>query len=129
MIVLQTPRLVLREFTPGDAPFIVRLLNEPSFIENIGDRKVRTEEDAVRYLAEGPIASYQRHGHGLWMVELSGTPIGMCGLLKREILKDVDVGYALLPEFWSNGYAREAVEATLDFARRRGMPRVAAIVS
>ena len=129
MIVCQTPRLVLRELTSGDAAFIVRLLNEPSFIENIGDRKVRTEADAVRYLAEGPLASYQRHGHGLWLVEQGGTPIGICGLLKRDALADVDVGYAFVPESWSRGYASEAVLATLDFARKRGLPRVVAIVS
>lgn len=129
MIVAQTRRLVLREFTAGDAPFIVRLLNEPSFIENIGDRKVRTEADAIRYLEDGPLASYARHGHGLWMVELDQRPAGMCGLLKRDQLPEVDVGYAFLPEFWSRGYAREAVAATLDFARGRGLRRVLAIVS
>ena len=131
MIVLQTSRLVLREFTPADAAFVLRLLNEPSFIENIGDRKVRTPDDAVRYLTDGPIASYQRRGHGLWRVELAETqqPIGMCGLLKRDQLADIDVGYAFLPEFWSKGYAREAVEETLEFARRLGRPRVVAIVS
>lgn len=129
MIVLQTSRLVLREFTPADSAFVLRLLNQPSFIQNIGDRNVRTPDDAVRYLTDGPIASYQRHGHGLWLVAESEQPIGMCGLLKRDQLPDVDVGYAFLPEFWSKGYAREAVAATLDFARRLGLPRVVAIVS
>ena len=129
MNVLRTERLVLREFTPADSAFVVALLNQPSFLQHIGDRKVRTEADAVRYLAEGPIASYQRHGHGLWLVALEGQPIGMCGLLKRDQVKDVDVGYAFLPEFWSKGYAREAVAATLDFARRKGLLRVAAFVS
>lgn len=129
MIVCQTPRLVLRELTLADAAFILRLLNEPSFIQNIGDRKVRTAEDAKRYLTEGPLAMYQRHGHGLWMVERDGTPIGICGLIKRDSLPDVDVGYAFVPESWSQGYASEAVAATLDFARSKGFARVIAVVS
>ncbi|HWE24998.1 MAG TPA: GNAT family N-acetyltransferase [Myxococcales bacterium] len=129
--VLETGRLVLRRFTGRDTAFVLRLLNEPSFIENIGDRGVRTLEQAERYLVEGPIASYQRHGHGLWMVALKETqhPIGMCGLLKRDQLIDVDLGYAFLPEFWSRGYARESASAVLEWARVRGMERIVAIVS
>jgi [ribosomal protein S5]-alanine N-acetyltransferase len=129
--VVETERLILRPFEGGDVPFILRLLAERSFIENIGDRGVRTPEDAERYLADGPIASYARHGHGLWLVALKETltPIGMCGLLKREQLADVDLGYAFLPEFWSKGYAQESARATLDWARSRGMERVVAIVS
>ena len=128
---METERLILRPFDAGDVPFILRLLNEPSFIENIGDRGVRTPEDAQRYLADGPIASYARHGHGLWLVALKETlePIGMCGLLKRDQLPDVDLGYAFLPGFWSSGYAHEAARATLEWARSRGMDRIVAIVS
>jgi [ribosomal protein S5]-alanine N-acetyltransferase len=129
--VLETERLILRRFGTGDAPFILRLLNEPSFIENIGDRGVRTLEHAERYLADGPIDSYRRHGHGLWLVALKQTqqPIGMCGLLKRDQLPEVDLGYAFLPEFWSNGYARESSAAVLDWARSRRIGRILAIVS
>lgn len=129
--VLETERLILRQFTGGDAPFILRLLNEPSFIENIGDRGVRTLEHAERYLGDGPIESYRRHGHGLWLVALKETlqPIGMCGLLKRDQLPDVDLGYAFLPEFWSSGYAHESARAALDWARARRIPRIVAIVS
>jgi ribosomal-protein-alanine N-acetyltransferase len=130
--VVETPRLVLRRFNTGDAAFALRLLNERSFLENIGDRGVRTLEQAVRYLEDGPIASYARHGHGLNLVALrdSQQPIGMCGLLKREALPDVDIGYAFLPEFWSKGYARESVAAVLAIARTSmGLKRVAAIVS
>lgn len=128
---MESERLVLRRFVVGDAAFVLRLLNEPSFVQNIGDRGVRTVEDAERYLAGGPIASYERHGHGLWLVTLKATlqPIGMCGLLKREQLVDVDLGYALLPEFWSRGYAYESARATLDWARARQIARVVAIVS
>jgi RimJ/RimL family protein N-acetyltransferase len=129
--VLETERLILRRFTAGDAAFILRLLNEPSFIQNIGDRGVRTLEHAERYLADGPIESYQRHGHGLWLVVLKDTlqPIGMCGLLKREQLPDVDLGYAFLPEFWSSGYAHESARAVLGWAASRAIQRIVAIVS
>jgi RimJ/RimL family protein N-acetyltransferase len=129
--VLESERLILRRFATGDSPFILRLLNEPSFIENIGDRGVRTLEHAERYLTDGPIESYRRHGHGLWLVALKETlqPLGMCGLLKRDQLPDVDLGYAFLPEFWSSGYAHEAARAVLDWARSRRIPRILAIVS
>jgi RimJ/RimL family protein N-acetyltransferase len=129
---METDRLLLRRFTLDDALFALRLLNEPSFIQNIGDRGVRDLQQAVRYLAEGPLASYARHGHGLEVVALRATqqPIGMCGLLKRDAFPDVDVGYAFLPEFWSQGYAREAVAATLLHGRQElGIARVLAFVS
>ena len=127
-----TPRLRLREFTLDDAGFVLRLLNEPSFIANIADRGVRSIPDAERYLADGPMASYARHGFGLWMVELldTDTPAGMCGLIRREGLADADIGYAFVPEHWGAGFAREAAAATLALARQRfGLERVVAIVS
>jgi RimJ/RimL family protein N-acetyltransferase len=130
-LVAETERLALREFTPADAPFVLRLLNEPSFLHNIGDRGVRTADEASRYLSDGPIASYARYGHGLYLVALKPAlqPIGMCGLLKRDGVRDVDLGYAFLPEFWSNGYALESAEAVLGIARRLRLTRVAAFVS
>ena len=132
MIVVETKRLRLRHFTADDAEFVLRLLNEPSFLQNIGDRGVRDVDDAVRYLENGPIASYAQHGHGLNAVLLkeSGEPIGMCGLLKREQYDDVDVGYAFLPEFWGQGYAVEAASAVLEHGRRTlGLTRAIALVS
>jgi RimJ/RimL family protein N-acetyltransferase len=132
MTVTQTERLVLRHFTPDDAAFILRLLNEPSFLHNIGDRGVRTLDDARKYLDDGPMASYARHGHGLWLAALKGTgePIGMCGLLKRDHLPHPDIGYALLPEFCSRGYASEAASAVLELGwRELGLARILAIVS
>jgi [ribosomal protein S5]-alanine N-acetyltransferase len=128
----ETERLVLRHFTASDAAFALRLLNEPSFIENIADRGVRTVEQAARYLLEGPIASYQRHGHGLYLVELKPSlqPIGMCGVLKREGFEDVDLGYAFLPEFWSRGFAFESASAVLNLVRSvLRVPRIVAFVS
>jgi RimJ/RimL family protein N-acetyltransferase len=125
---METERLLIRPLTPGDAPFIQRLLNEPSFLQHIGDKGVRTEEDAVAYLENGPMASYARHGHGLMavMLKATGEPIGMCGLLKRDTLDLPDLGYAFLPEAWGRGYALEAGRAAMDQARR---DRILAIVS
>ena len=132
MAILTTARLALRELADEDAPFILELLNDPSFIRNIGDRNVRTQEDAREYIRNGPLASYARHGFGLWMVELrnDGTPIGMCGLLKREALDAPDIGFAYLPAFQGKGYGFEAARAVLDHARDTlRLPRVLAIVN
>ncbi len=130
--MLLTERLRLRRYTLDDAPFVLRLLNERSFIDNIGDRGVRSLDDARLYLQNGPLASYAVHGFGLWLIELltTGAPIGMCGLLKREALQDVDLGYALLPEFAAQGFAFEAADATLSYGTQAfGLSRVLAIVS
>jgi RimJ/RimL family protein N-acetyltransferase len=129
--ILETARLRLRRMSVDDAEFILRLLNEPSFIENIGDKGVRTTDDARLYILNGPVASYEKLGFGLFLVELkeSVTPIGICGLLKRDVLEDVDIGYALVPEFWSKGYAREAASAVMSFASRvLGLKRLVAVV-
>jgi len=132
MTILETERLALRTLTPEDAPFILRLLNEPSWLRFIGDKKVRTLDDARGYIQNGPMASYARNGFGLWLVALrpEGVPIGMCGLIKRDALQDVDIGYALLPEFWGKGYAREAAAATIAHGRDAfGLERLVAITS
>ena len=121
MTVLETERLILRHFNPDDAPFILALLNEPSFLTYIGDKKVRTLEDARQYIQNGPVATYAQHGFGLYQVEIkdSHTPIGMCGLLKREELPHPDIGFAFLPDFWNKGFAYEAAAAVLKDARER----------
>lgn len=132
MIVLETDRLVLRRLTLNDAPFIMELVNDPSFLRYIGDRGVRSLQDARRYLLSGPIASYERFGFGLYLVFLkaTGDPVGMCGLLKRETLPDVDVGFALLPAHWRRGYAAEAAAAVIEHGRTRlGLKRIVAITS
>jgi RimJ/RimL family protein N-acetyltransferase len=132
MPTLETDRLVIRHFEYGDCDFVVRLFNEPSFIRNVEDKGVRTPAQAAFFLTRGPMASYQEHGHGLYLVALkdSGRPIGMCGLLKRNHVPDVDLGYALLPEFWGLGYAIEAAAAVLDFGRRSlGLRRASALVA
>jgi RimJ/RimL family protein N-acetyltransferase len=130
MTALTTERLCLRQFSLEDAEFMFRLLNEPSFLQYIGDKGVRSLEDARSYILDGPLASYEKLGFGLWRVEnrASGVSMGMCGLLKREILEYFDIGYAFLPEFWSQGYALEAAAAVLSYARDTlGLERVAAI--
>ena len=129
---LETDRLRLRPLTFGDADFIVELLNEPSFLRYIGDKGVRDQASACRYLEAGPLASYARFGFGLLCVELrpAGVPIGICGLLKRDTLEDVDVGFAFLPGYWGRGYAREAASAVLAQGRDAfGLKRIVAITS
>jgi len=129
--VLETERLSLRPMTNDDVSFVLELVNEPSFIQNIGDRKVRTIEDARAYILNGPVKSYEKHGFGLYVVVLKETneSIGMCGLIKRDGLEDVDIGYALLPKFWSKGYAVEAARAVKEYAKDViGLKRLVAIV-
>ena len=131
-VVLETGRLVLRRLTLEDASFIVGLLNEPSFLRFIGDRGVRNEEQARAYLRDGPLASYAQYGFGLYLVVRRDdlAPLGMCGLLRREALDDPDVGFALKPAYWSQGYAYEATRAVLDYGRDvLGLRRIVAIVA
>ena len=130
MNILETERLILRQFSIDDAPFIFELLNEPSYIRNIGDRGVRTVEDARAYIMRVPITSYEQNRFGLYLVILkeTGESIGMCGLIKRDALEDVDIGYAFLPRFWSKGYAVEAALAVKEYARDViGLKRLVAI--
>jgi len=128
--ILETKRLLLRQLTTDDSEFILELLNEPSFIQNIGDRGVRTPIEASSYILNGPAASYAKNGFGLNLVVLKETnePIGMCGLIKRNGLDDVDIGYAFLPKFWSKGYAVESALAVKIYAKDViGLNRIVAI--
>jgi RimJ/RimL family protein N-acetyltransferase len=128
---LETKRLTLREFTHADAKFIVTLVNTPGWLQFIGDRNIKTEAHAIAYLENGPIMSCELYGFGLSMVELKhdNTPVGMCGLLKREHLDHPDIGFAFLAEHTGKGYALEIVKATLAFAREQlNMQTVLAIV-
>lgn len=131
-LVCETPRLRLRRLeAERDAPFILALVNEPAWLENIGDRGVRNLDDARAYIVNGPLASYAKHGFGLFCVELreSGEAIGMCGLLKRDWLPDVDVGFAFFPAFWGKGYALESAAGVIGWAGATcGVSRVAGIV-
>ncbi len=132
MSVLESERLVLREFDLDDADFVLELLNEQAFLRFIGDKGVRTRADAQEYLRKGPLDSYRRFGFGLYLASLraEGTPIGMCGLVKRDGLADVDVGFALRSSYWSRGYAVEAAKAVLEYGRRTlHLGRIVAIVN
>ena len=116
-MIVETARLRIRETTVDDAAFILRLVNEPSFLSNIGDKGVRDLVDAKRFIEEGPWRRGQRPGYGQFVVELSesGIPAGICGILYREALDVTDVGFAFLPEHWGCGYAFEAAEAVMRY--------------
>lgn len=132
MFKIETTRLQLRELEDRDAPFIRVLVNDRDWLRYIGDKKVHSDEDALRYLRNGPLAMYARHGLGLWRVALTegDLPIGLCGLIKREGLDDIDLGFAFLPDYRKAGYASEASRAVLDWGRRElGLRRVVAITT
>jgi len=132
MIVCETPRLRLRYMTLQDAAFILELLNEAEFIRNIGDRGVRTLDDARAYIRSDAVSGYHNGGLGLFLVELkhAGTPIGVCGLLKRDYLPDADVGFALHQRFRGHGYAFEAAAAVIRRGREvLGLGRIVAITA
>lgn len=128
--VIRTERLLLSELTLDDADFIVELLNEPAFVQYIGDKGVRTQEEARDYLRQGPLDSYDRHGFGIMLTTTGDacTPLGICGLVKREEFDDPDLGFAFLRRYWSRGYAYEAAAAVLEHANTTlGLCRVIAM--
>ena len=131
MLIVQTARLALRTIEPADAPFYLNLVNSPDFITHIGDRGIRTLEAARQTIASGPVAMQAALGHSIYLVELrdSGVAIGMCGLIKRDTLIDVDLGYAFLPPYFGKGYAYEAAQAVVEHARTLGLRRLVAITS
>lgn len=131
MTVIQTGRLVLRRLDAKDAPFILELLNEAAFLRFIGDKGVRNLDDARAYILKGPVNSYERHGFGLYAVCLpDGTALGICGLVRRDGLADVDVGFAFLSRHHSRGYAVESATAVLAYARQvLQLRRIVAITS
>ncbi|MFT6094556.1 MAG: RimJ/RimL family protein N-acetyltransferase [Pseudohongiellaceae bacterium] len=126
MIGLETKRLLLREVCLGDAEFILQLTNEPGWLRFIGDKNIASLEGAEAYIQESIIASYQKHGFGIWLVELRGTdgrqavPMGTCGLIDRPTLKDVDLGFAFLASYAGYGYAFEAARAVIDYIKKTG---------
>jgi ribosomal-protein-alanine N-acetyltransferase len=129
--IVRTRRLVLRQLESSDAEFILELLNEPSFLQFVGDKEVRNLTDARAYISKGPMDSYARHGFGLYAACLHDhTPIGICGLVKREGLDDVDLGFAFLSRYRSRGYAVEAAAAILTHAGQvHPRQRIVAITS
>ena len=132
MKLIETNRLVLREFTTADAEFILHLLNSPGWLKFIGDRGVKTTDDASEYITDKLIDSYKTNGFGLYLVLLKNEniSIGMCGLIRREGLDDVDIGFALLPDFAGKGFAFEAAIATMKYAEQvLKLKRVVAITT
>lgn len=119
--VVITGRLSLRELNENDASFIIALLNTPSWLQFIGDRNVSNEAQAISYIQNGPQKSYAENGFGLYLVERKEgiTSLGICGLIKREELECVDIGFAFLPEFEGMGYAYEAASAIMDLAQNK----------
>ena len=119
MLILETERLFLREFTLDDTTFIIELLNSPGWIKYIGDRNVRTTEEAIAYLKRGMLTSYKENGYGLCLVGIKGgnIPIGMCGILNRDTLEKPDIGFAFLSEYHGKGYAFEIAAATMNYAK------------
>jgi RimJ/RimL family protein N-acetyltransferase len=132
MKILETDRLILRQLNVDDDEFIYELVNDPSFIRYIGDKGVRTRDDARNYILNGPVASYEKFGYGLFATELKdgNVPIGMCGILKRDTLPHADIGFAFLPRYWNKGYAFEAAAAVMKYAGEvLGMDQVLAITT
>jgi RimJ/RimL family protein N-acetyltransferase len=130
--VIETDRLILRWLSTDDAEFILELLNEPSFLRFIGDKGVRTIEDACDYILNGPVDMYNRLGFGLYLIELKdgGVPIGICGLIKRDTLEDADIGFAFLPRFWAKGYAYESASAVMAYGKSAfGLNRIVAVTT
>jgi [ribosomal protein S5]-alanine N-acetyltransferase len=118
-IIIETERLILRKFTVDDAPFMLKLLNTPSWLRFIGDRNVHSLEEAEQFLLNRYMKGYETHGFGFYIVIEKATqnPIGMCGLVKRDTLEDVDIGFAFMPDFVGKGYGFEAASATLKYAK------------
>lgn len=129
--LIETQRLGLRQLDLDDADFILGLLNQEGFLRHIGDKGVRDLQGARDYLITGPLESYRRHGFGLYLTSLRrGEPIGICGLVKRDSLEDVDVGFAFLPQYGGKGYATESAAAVLDYGRRTfGLRRIVGITA
>ncbi|MFJ7889989.1 GNAT family N-acetyltransferase [Lysinibacillus xylanilyticus] len=131
MKIFETERLTLRLQTTDDADFILELVNDPSWLRFIGDRGVRTVEDAREYILSS-IHMYEKSGFCFYLVERKedNIPLGLCGLVKRDSLEDVDIGYAFLPKYWGKGYAYEAASATLAYSiDTLGLNRIVAITT
>ncbi|HMK04699.1 MAG TPA: GNAT family N-acetyltransferase [Ferruginibacter sp.] len=132
MHIFETNRLLLSRFILKDAPFILELVNDPAWIRFIGDRGIRTLKAAEEYIRNGPKKSYAQFDFGLYLVKLkeTGIPIGMCGLLRRDTLDDVDIGFAFLPQYTGKGYGFESAATVINHARDiLGMKRILAITS
>jgi RimJ/RimL family protein N-acetyltransferase len=130
MEILETNRLVIAELATTDAPFILELVNSPGWLQYIGDRGIKDIPGAENYILNGPMASYKKYGHGLYLVTLkeTGERIGICGILKRDTLEHADIGFAFLPQYFGKAYAYEAASAVLEHAKKiTGLKKILAI--
>ena len=128
--ILETERLNLRTFSLNDAAFLLEQMNEPAFLLYVGDRGLRTLDDAREFIKKRLIAHYDKNGFSFYVAERKEDDeiIGMCGLVDRDGLDGVDIGFAILPAHWKNGYAYEASQAVMLHARDDiGLKRVLAI--
>ena len=121
MIVAETPRLFISEFQIQDAPFYLELLNTPKWIQFIGDRNLKTVEDAEKYLLERTIPLYKKQGYGFYKLTWkdNNKPIGTAGLIKRVELEHTDIGFALLPSYEGKGFGFESSKAILELAHSK----------
>ena len=132
MTILKTQRLILRQLKNDDADFILELVNDPDWLHYIGDKNVHNLDDARDYINNGPVASYKQNGFGLYLVSLeeNNIKIGICGLIKRDALDHPDVGFAFLPAFRNQGYAKESAAAVLVYGKDTlGIDRILAITA
>ncbi|WP_261886109.1 GNAT family N-acetyltransferase [Vibrio pomeroyi] len=120
MQAVETERLRLRMITPRDATFIQRLYSSEDFLRYIGDKEINDTEKAVEYIKNNILKMHQEKGVCLLMVEIkeTSTPIGICGLIKRDTLESHDIGYGFVPEFYGQGFAREAAKVIIEQAKQ-----------
>ncbi|GGH45214.1 GCN5 family acetyltransferase [Mangrovimonas yunxiaonensis] len=119
MIVAETPRLIISTFTTADAPFLISLLNTPSYLKYVGDKNIKTLTAAKNHIKERHLKSYKEHGFGFYKLQLKTTQetIGSCGLARRAELDHVDLGFAFLPEHEGHGYGHEASLKIMQLAK------------
>jgi RimJ/RimL family protein N-acetyltransferase len=132
MNILETPRLTMREFVEDDAEFVLELMNDPGWISQLGDKGIRTVEGAREFIVTRYLNSYEKFGFGFYLVALkdSGASIGLCGLIKRDSLEDVDIGFGFMERFWGKGYATESAAAVLNLGKNKlGIKRIVGITS
>lgn len=130
--MLETERLTIRRITIDDASFMIATLNDPGFLANIGDRGVRTVEDAETYIRDRILASYEANGFGMFRVALKENDegIGTVGFVKRDGLDGPDLGFAFLQAHTGKGYGHEAARALMDWGREAlDMPPLLAITA
>lgn len=116
-VILETDRLLLREFVEEDAPAFFNLNSNPEVIRFVPDKPLLNVEQARQLLVDHPIADYRKYGfgRGACILKSTGEQIGFAGLKYLEELGEIDVAYRLLPAYWGQGFATEAALASVRF--------------